>query len=124
MTEVMNLDRVIKFYKSRKSSHSSNRFDLENNIEWLSNYFLNANEECSGEALSPIHRMKICQRYQTDSGFQDGVGEELGVEQPFICSTVPHFHYSFFEPSVRKIQTTRTNSQYERQCKTTFTNRN
>lgn len=52
-----------------------------NGREWLSNYFLNANEERSGGALSLIHRMKICRRCLADPGFQKGVGEELGVEQ-------------------------------------------
>ncbi|CAH1958058.1 unnamed protein product [Acanthoscelides obtectus] len=41
--------------------------------------FLAENEETRGAALSCIHKMKICPRYFGDPGYQQGIGQELGV---------------------------------------------
>ncbi|CAH1964335.1 unnamed protein product [Acanthoscelides obtectus] len=41
--------------------------------------FLVDNEETRGRALSCSHKMKICLRHLGDPGYQQGIGQELGV---------------------------------------------
>ncbi|CAH1982811.1 unnamed protein product [Acanthoscelides obtectus] len=43
--------------------------------------FLVDNEEIRGGALSCIHKIKICLRYLGDPGYQQGIGQELGVSK-------------------------------------------
>ncbi|CAH2017006.1 unnamed protein product [Acanthoscelides obtectus] len=43
--------------------------------------FLVENEETRGEALLCIPKMKICLRYLGGPGYQQGIGQELGVSQ-------------------------------------------
>ncbi|CAH1963182.1 unnamed protein product [Acanthoscelides obtectus] len=50
--------------------------------------FLVENEETRGGALSCIHKMKICLCYLGDPGYQQGIGQELGVSQATVSRTV------------------------------------
>lgn len=89
--DVVNL-RKVKFYKRRKSPQDVDfkslfRFE-ERNVQWLANQFLGDNRETRGGALSPEMKMKIFLRYVADPGFQNGIGEELGVEQSTVSRTV------------------------------------
>ncbi|CAH1972608.1 unnamed protein product [Acanthoscelides obtectus] len=46
--------------------------------------FLVEKEETRGGILSCIHKMKICLRYLGDSGYQQGIAQELGVSQATV----------------------------------------
>ncbi|CAH2008037.1 unnamed protein product [Acanthoscelides obtectus] len=46
------------------------------------------NQETRGGALSCIHKMKICLRYVGDPGYQQGIGQELGISQATVSRTV------------------------------------
>lgn len=35
-----------------------------------------------------IHRIKICLHYRSDPGCQQGIGQELGVDQAAVSQTV------------------------------------
>ncbi|CAH1960740.1 unnamed protein product [Acanthoscelides obtectus] len=50
--------------------------------------FLVKNEETRGGALSCIRKMKICLRYLGDPGYQQGIGQELGISQTTVSQTV------------------------------------
>lgn len=83
--------RQRKIYSVRKNCRYDDfrklyRFDREN-VEWLANYFLTDTGERRGGALSPINKMKIFLRQVSDPGFQNSVGEELGVHQTTVCKT-------------------------------------
>ncbi|CAH1964633.1 unnamed protein product [Acanthoscelides obtectus] len=50
--------------------------------------FLVENKETRGGALSCIHKMKICLRYLGETGYQQFIGQELGVSQATVSRTV------------------------------------
>ncbi|CAH1995027.1 unnamed protein product [Acanthoscelides obtectus] len=50
--------------------------------------FLVENKETRGGTLSCIHKMKVCLRYLGDRGYQQGIGQELGVSQATVSRTV------------------------------------
>ncbi|CAH1990220.1 unnamed protein product [Acanthoscelides obtectus] len=52
---------------------------LKNYISSKKQIFLVENEETRGGAPSCIHKMKICLRCLGDPGYQQGIGQELGV---------------------------------------------
>ncbi|PSN41235.1 hypothetical protein C0J52_13430 [Blattella germanica] len=54
--------------------------DLTENVQWLTNHFLNDNNETRGGALTNEQRMKIFLRYLSDPGFQSGVAEDIRVD--------------------------------------------
>ncbi|CAH1995936.1 unnamed protein product [Acanthoscelides obtectus] len=60
----------------------------KNNIGSTKQIFLVENEETRGGALSCIHKMNICLRYLGDPGYQQGTGQELGVNQATVSRTV------------------------------------
>ena len=63
------------------------RFD-EINIEWLALHFLGENWDKRGGGLSPKQQMQTFLRYMADPGFQNGVGEDVGVDQSTVSKTV------------------------------------
>lgn len=90
MAEYMNV-RKRKIYSVRKNCRDDDfkklyRFESEN-VNWLANYFLINTGERRGSALSPETKMKVFLRQLADPGFQNSVGEELGVHQTTVCKT-------------------------------------
>lgn len=84
--------RDVKHYKPRMSTLVRDfkvlyRFE-ERNVQWLADRFLGASEETRGGALSSVHRIKICLRYLSNPGYQQGIGQELGVSQATVSRTV------------------------------------
>ncbi|PSN38118.1 hypothetical protein C0J52_14409 [Blattella germanica] len=51
------------------------------NEQWLTNHFLNENNETRGGALTNEQRMKIFLRYLSDPGFQSGVAEDIRLKR-------------------------------------------
>ncbi len=89
---IMGVVRAEKYYKKRTTTHPNDfktlyRFE-EENVEWLTNYFLEPSTETRGGALTPKNRMKIFLRYVSDPGFQSGVGEDVGCDQTTVSKVV------------------------------------
>lgn len=81
-----------KTYKERREPSESDykklyRFRKEN-VEWLSQYFLGNKDERRGAALTSEQQMRIFLRYVADPGFQNGIGEEIGVHQSTVSRTI------------------------------------
>ncbi|XP_045462246.1 putative nuclease HARBI1 [Harmonia axyridis] len=92
MANVVEL-REIKHYKERLSTPVRDYKELyrfqEENVQWLANRFLGINNaETRGGALSSVLKMQICLRYLRDTGYQRGIGQELGVSQATVSRTV------------------------------------
>ncbi|CAH1957582.1 unnamed protein product [Acanthoscelides obtectus] len=84
MAEIVDV-RDVKTYKRRLPSLSR---DEKSYIGSTKQIFLVENEEIRGGAVSCIHKMKICLRYLGDPGYQQGIGQELGVSQATVSRTV------------------------------------
>ena len=87
----MKLPRKQKVYMSRKvqsmdTYRSLFRFHDEN-VAWMSEYFLGENTETRGGALSNKQRMEVFLRHVGDPGFQTGVGENMGIPQSTVSGT-------------------------------------
>ena len=84
--------RNVKVYKPRRDTGAEDyrklyRFD-EVNVEWISSHFLGEDFDSRGGGLSPKQKMQIFLRYMADPGFQNGVGEDLGVDQTTVSKIV------------------------------------
>ena len=84
--------RKKKTYKERHITSPDDykklyRFTKEN-VEWLAEYFLGESGETRGGALSNKARMKIFLRYLADPGYQNGIGEEIGVHQTTVSKVI------------------------------------
>lgn len=85
------INRKVKVYKDRhwgsdENFHKLYRFTRQN-VEFLANHFLDG-DETRGGALSRNDRMRVCLRYMSDPGFQNGVEEDIGVHQSTVCKVV------------------------------------
>ena len=85
----MDVNQRRKVYKERRDQNDEDyrtlfRFNIENIVQWLTNHFLNENNETRGGALTNEQRMKIFLRYLSDPGFQSGVAEAIGVDQSTV----------------------------------------
>lgn len=84
MAAFMDVNQRRKVYKERRDQNDEDyrtlfRFNREN-VQWLTNHFLNENNETRGGALTNEQRMKIFLRYLSDPGFQSGVAEDIRVD--------------------------------------------
>ncbi|PSN30598.1 hypothetical protein C0J52_27512 [Blattella germanica] len=61
---------------------------MRENEQWLTNHFLNENNETRGGALTNEQRMKIFLRYLSDPGFQSGVAEDIRSSIGIFLSTI------------------------------------
>ena len=59
----------------------------DENVAWMSEYFLDENTETRGGALSNKQRMEVFLRHVGDPGFQSGVGEDMRVHQSTVSRT-------------------------------------
>lgn len=87
----MDVNQRRKVYKERRDQNDEDyrtlfRFNRENE-QWLTNHFLNENNETRGGALTNEQRMKIFLRYLSDPGFQSGVAEDIRVDQSIVSIT-------------------------------------
>ncbi|CAH2010238.1 unnamed protein product [Acanthoscelides obtectus] len=84
MAEIVDV-RDVKTYKPRYLHLvvASNNY-----IGSTKQIFLVENEKTRGGAHSCIHKMKICLRYLGDPGYQQGIGQELGVSQAMVSQPV------------------------------------
>ena len=84
MAEFLQI-RKRKCYHHRSETLSPNYKKLdrfsEENVEWLAEHFLGEYAETRGAALSNKERMKAFLRYVEDPGFQNGIGEKMGIHQ-------------------------------------------
>ncbi|XP_062554268.1 putative nuclease HARBI1 [Armigeres subalbatus] len=87
------------------------RFSREN-VEWLSDHFLNDREDTRGGGLSNVLKMKIFLRYLGDPGFQVGVGEDVGVHQTTVCKTIWHVCQKIIEKSNEWIKFPSTENEF------------
>ncbi|CAH2013915.1 unnamed protein product [Acanthoscelides obtectus] len=55
--------------------------------------------------------MKICQRYLGDPGYQQGIGQELGISQTMVSQTVDRVVNSIVAQSNERIKFTTTNHE-------------
>ena len=84
--------RATKTYKERREPTENDfkklyRFEKEN-VEWLSDYLVGNKNERRGAALTSQQKLRIFLRYAADPGFQNGIGEEIGVHQSTVSRTV------------------------------------
>ena len=64
--------------------HSLYRFDQENVI-WIGEHFIDdATGETRGGALTTKQQMEVFLRHVGDPGFQEGVGEDIGIHQSTV----------------------------------------
>lgn len=85
-------ERKRKLYRPRReicddNYHKLFRFTREN-VKFLADEFLEENFETRGGALDNVQKMEIFLRYMADPGYQNGVGEDVGVTQPTVCTTI------------------------------------
>ena len=62
------------------------RFHNEN-VAWMSEYFLGENTYPRAGALNNKQRMEVFLRHVGDPGFQTGVGEDMGIHQSTVSGT-------------------------------------
>lgn len=91
MAQFLNI-RNRKVYVPRRNTDerkykSLYRFGPES-VDFLVDFFMDAGEETRGGALSTKQRMQIFLRYMGDPGFQNGVGEDIGVHQTTVSKTI------------------------------------
>ena len=84
--------RKMKFYKPRKFTLSQDyrrlyRFD-EENVEWIAHHFLGDQWDRRGGGLCQKQQMQVFLRYMADSGFQVGVGEDIGIDQSTVSKVI------------------------------------
>ena len=87
----MQLPRKQTEYKTRKvqsmdTYRSLFRFHDEN-LAWMSEYFLGENTETRGSALNNKQKVEVFLRHVGDPGFQTGVGEDMGIHQSTVSRT-------------------------------------
>lgn len=96
MAEFLNIElprRQIKIYRPRRI-HENNRHYRslfrfnEENVQRLSEYFLEEYYEKRGGALDNETKMKIFLRCVGDPGFQVGIGEDIGIDQSTVSKTI------------------------------------
>ena len=68
------------------SCRSLFRFHNEN-VAWMSEYFLGENTDPRGGALNNKQRMEVFLRHVGDPGFQTGVGEDMRIHQSTVSGT-------------------------------------
>lgn len=82
-----------KIYKPRSTNFQNDnvqqiyRFKSEN-VEWLSEYFLENIHETRGGGLSKLDKMLTFLRFVSDPGFQVGIAEIIGVHQSTVSRTI------------------------------------
>ena len=59
----------------------------DENVAWMSEYFLGENTEPRGGTLSIKQRMEVLLRHLGDSSFQTGVGKDMGIHQSTVSRT-------------------------------------
>lgn len=84
--------RAEKCYKKRVETLSGDyrklfRFN-EENVHWLANYFFGEQYEKLGCALIPAQKIKVFLRYISDPGYQNSVGEVIGISQSTVSKTI------------------------------------
>ena len=89
MAELVHI-RKKKSYQTRRETVSHDYKKLyrftEENVEWMAEYFLGQYTETTrGGALSNKEKMRTYLRYVADPGFQNGIGEEMGIHQTIVC---------------------------------------
>lgn len=90
----VNHSRAEKSYKRRVETQSDDYRNLfrfnEGNVHWLANHFIGEQQiiERRGGALNPDQKMKIFLRYMADPGYQNSVGEVVGVKQSTVSKTI------------------------------------
>ena len=88
----MNVVRKEKVYAVRRECPESKykqlyRFE-ERNVEWMADHFLEHSGERRGGALNSKQRLQVLLRCLGDPGFQVGVGEDLGIHQSTVSTTI------------------------------------
>lgn len=68
----------------------------ENNVFWLSDYFLGQSEETRGGALSPKQKTEVTLRCLSDPGFQEGVSYDAGISQSTVSKTISEVLHKIF----------------------------
>lgn len=91
MAYINNL-RAVKRYKRRVETSPNDfkylfRFN-EANVHWLANHFFGEENETRGGALSSFQKMKVFLLYVADPGYQNSVGEIIGIHQSTVSKTV------------------------------------
>ena len=79
----MQLPRKQKVYKPRNVQSMDNYRSLfrlhDENVTWMSEYFLGENTDPRCGAFSNKQRIEVLLRHVGDSGFQTGVEEDIGI---------------------------------------------
>lgn len=93
MAEFINL-RKRKVYGERAVVHANNykllhRF-TEENVEKMTEIFLDPRVESRGGALTPKKKFEIFLRFVADPGYQIGIAEETGLHRSTICKTIKY----------------------------------
>ena len=57
------------------------------NVNFITTYFLNENTDARGGGLMARKKMEIFLRYVSDSGYQSGVANNIGMERRIVSKT-------------------------------------